>query len=381
MVERAYFERHALAEAMAGDLLRPALYGTVSPGLFLSAPRRTGKSTFLRRDLTPALQKRDVCVLYVDLWSNAEVSPSILIANAIGQALASAQGVLAKAVKASGISKVRIQGVEFSIDKVGVSPGATIGDALAELHRATGQKIAFIIDEAQHVVKMDPEMRVMKALKAARDEINQSEDILFLVMSGSDRDKLLRLVHGNGAPFLGAQIQSLPPLSDEYVKYAASRIARAYPSLKIDNQALLDIFKRYDHRPEFFEEDTARALSPLLGALEDFMPRLMLLAKQREETRDNDFVDMFNSLSPLQRAVIAELARPREGAPRLFTKEALARYALAAKKKISPGQARDAVERLRDRDPPILWKSDRGDYAFEDTGFQRWYESYKDLLK
>lgn len=373
MPERTYFDRPALAEAMAEDLLRPALYGAISPGLFLSAPRRTGKSTFLRRDLSPALARRGVHVLYVDLWANAEVSPSSLISSAIGQALVKAQGALTKAAKAVGITKVQIRGVEFDLDKVGQVAGATITDALSELYHATGKRLVFIIDEAQHVVRQDSSMSVMRALKAARDALNSQEDILFLVMSGSDRDKLLRLVHGNNAPFMGAKIQSLPSLGDDYVSYAARRIARVYPSLLIDNQELLSIFQRYDHRPEFFEEDTAKALSPLAGEPSGFMPRLEALARRREEERDRDFADTLASLSPLQRAVIVEMAREREGPPRLFAKDALARYALASKKKVSPGQARAAIEHLRDRSPPILWKSDNGDYAFEDTGFQRWY--------
>lgn len=65
----------------------------------------------------------------------------------------------------------------------------------------------------------------------------------------------------------------------------------------------------------------------------------------------------------------------RQVTPRLFTKDALARYSQATKKRIQAGQARSAIEQLRDRDPPLIWKSDRGDYAFEDTGFLRWFQA------
>lgn len=372
MPDRAYFDRPELAEAIASDLVRPALYGSASPGLFLSAPRRTGKSTFLRRDLKPALERRGLQVLYVDLWADASQPPAELIASTVAQALAAAQGKVLKVALAAGMSKVSIKGVEFSLDKVGKAPGATIGDALAELHRITGARLAFIIDEAQHVVRVDPTMAVMRALKAARDALNSEEDTLFLVMSGSDRDKLLRLVNGNGAPFLGARIQRLPVLAADYVAYAAGRLVRAYPELDVDNARLAKVFTRYDARPEFFEEDTALALSPLAGPVSEFMVRLEALAARREAERDGDFADTFNALSPLQKAVLAELSSG-EGPPKLFAKAALARYAKAARKKISPGQARAAIEQLRERDPPILWRSDRGDYAFEDTGFQRWY--------
>ncbi|MFT3719050.1 hypothetical protein [Pseudorhodoferax sp.] len=53
----------------------------------------------------------------------------------------------------------------------------------------------------------------MAALKSARDQMNQSGQVNpMLVMSGSGRDKLLRLVVSAGAPFYGSQIQALPPL-------------------------------------------------------------------------------------------------------------------------------------------------------------------------
>lgn len=235
------------------------------------------------------------------------------------------------------MSKVSIKGVEFSPDKVGKAPGATIGDALADLHRITGARLAFIIDEVQHVVRVDPWMAVMRALKAARDALNSEEETLFLAMSGSDRDKLLRLVNGNGAPFLGARIQRLPVLAADYVAYATGRLVRAYPELEVGNARLAKVFARYDARPEFFEEDTTLALSPLSGPVSEFMVRLEALAARREAERDGDFADTFNALSSLQKAVLAELPFG-EGPPKLFAKAALARYAKAARKKISLGR-------------------------------------------
>lgn len=43
-----------------------------SSGLFLSAPRRTGKTTFILEDLIPDLLSRGFEVIYVDLWSNVD---------------------------------------------------------------------------------------------------------------------------------------------------------------------------------------------------------------------------------------------------------------------------------------------------------------------
>lgn len=70
-----------------------------------------------------------------------------------------------------------------------------------------------------------------------------------------------------------------------------------------------------------------------------------------------------------------EMTRPSDDALRLFTREALGRYSQATDKKIQAGQARSAVGQLRDRDPPVVWQSDRGDYTFEYPAFMRWMEA------
>lgn len=375
MNERPYFARAKLAQDIAKQMLRPSLLGGAQPGLFLAAPRRTGKSTFLRRDLVPALESMGALVLYVDLWTDQDSPPADLIAGAIARSLAEHQGVVARVAKSMGLEKVKIRGLEFSIDKVGKAAGATLAEALRELHEVAGKSIVLIIDEAQHVVRVDQKMAVMAALKAARDALNSQHDNLYLVMSGSDRDKLLRLVHGNGAPFYGADINPLPTLGKDYVAYAAGELARVYPALVIQNDRLAEIFDKYDHRPEFFEEDIARALSPMAGPLEGFMDRLAHLADQRQLNRDEEYASTFDDLTSIQKAIISELAQDSRDAPRLFTNNALARYSFATKKKIRAGQARSAIEQMRDRDPPLVWKSGHGDYAFEDTGFLRWFRA------
>lgn len=53
------FRRTALALEMAQQLLQPSFLDTsLRSGLFLSGPRRVGKTTFLATDLIPALAER-----------------------------------------------------------------------------------------------------------------------------------------------------------------------------------------------------------------------------------------------------------------------------------------------------------------------------------
>ncbi len=69
-----------MAARLADLLVADPIFGAKS-GLFLAAPRRTGKSTFLRRDLVPLLQQRGKTVQYVDLWADRAADPARINAN------------------------------------------------------------------------------------------------------------------------------------------------------------------------------------------------------------------------------------------------------------------------------------------------------------
>ena len=103
-----YFPRRTLAQEMCDALQGSQLFNDAPNGLFLAAPRRTGKSTFLQADLKPELERRGIAVVYVDLWAAPQRDPGELIAEAIGQALRAHLGPVAKAAKASGLESVSI---------------------------------------------------------------------------------------------------------------------------------------------------------------------------------------------------------------------------------------------------------------------------------
>ena len=69
------FHRPGLAESYCDSLGGQGLSDSRS-GLFLAAPRRTGKSTFLREDLLPAMKKRGWTTIYVDLWADKSKDPA-----------------------------------------------------------------------------------------------------------------------------------------------------------------------------------------------------------------------------------------------------------------------------------------------------------------
>ncbi|MBL8434202.1 MAG: ATP-binding protein [Zoogloea sp.] len=369
------FPRAALANELVAALQGKALLGDAHNGLFLAAPRRTGKSTFLQGDLRPALQAMGVVVVYVDLWADIRRDPGGLIAEAIARALAPQLGLVARTARKAGLEKVKVGGLEVDTSKIGKVDGLTLTDALRLLHEHAGQPVALIIDEAQHALTSEAGEAAMTALKSARDQLNQPGVVnLMLVMSGSDRDKLLRLVNTAGAPFYGSQIQRMPPLGPDFIAHIAALIEAQRPELKpVDQALLLQAFEVFGHRPQFFMAALGQILSPL-AALSGRFEAALLGAAQHQQAQDEAQMDAdYLGLKPTEQAV---LWRMLEQGPRFrpYDAEALRFYRDKTAHPVNAPQAQRALEALRQRMPALVWKSARGEYALEDAAMHRWFE-------
>ncbi|MGE4241594.1 AAA family ATPase [Ramlibacter sp.] len=371
------FPRTALAEQLVQALQGRAFLGDVHNGLFLAAPRRTGKSTFLRSDLQPTLESAGVTVVYVDLWADPRRDPGALIAEAIGGSLDLHLGAVARAARRTGLKSVKLAGtVEIDTSRIGHVDGLTLVDALRALHERAGKPVALIVDEAQHALTSEAGEAAMTALKSARDQLNKPGQInLMLVMSGSDRDKLLRLVVSASAPFYGSQIQPLPPLDADFIAHVADLVEAQRPDLRpVDRPALNSAFAVFNHRPQFFMAGLGAVLSPLAALTGRFEPALLEAAQDRLREDESQMESEFLGLKPTEQAV---LWRMLEQGPRFrpYDSEALRFYRDKTGHPVNATQAQRALESLRQRMPALVWKSARGEYSVEDAAMYRWYEA------
>jgi len=369
-----YYPRTSLAADLANAMQGKAAFSDAPNGLFLAAPRRTGKSTFLQADLMPELARRQVVVVYVDLWADQMRDPGSLIAEAVGRALVKHLGVVAKTAKASGLESITVGGIKIDTSKIGRVDGTTLADALRALVEATKNPVALIIDEAQHALTSEAGETAMAALKSARDQLNRPDQVkLMLVMPGSDRDKLLRLVNTNAAPFYGSQIQRMPELGPDFIAHIAQLIAQQRPDLSdIHTTKLQEAFALFGQRPQFFMEALGQVLSPLAthtGRFEDAMRAKALQQQQNDEAQmESDYT----ALKPLEQAV---LWRMLELGTRFrpYDADALQFYNDKTGDKITVAKAQKALESLRTHQPSLVWKSARSEYAVEDAAMLRWY--------
>ncbi|MNG92047.1 hypothetical protein D3C79_509660 [compost metagenome] len=376
---RPLLRRDQLAKALGRDLAGESLVD-YSSGMFLAAPRRTGKSTFLNNDFIPECVQRGWLPVYVDLWSDRDAAPAELISGAIGAALGSFEGALAKAAKKAGIDKINLlRTLSWDFTRPQLPEGTTLAQALAVLHQVSGQMVVLIIDEAQHALNSEDGLNAMFALKAARDHLNRGDrpDGLRLVFTGSSRDKLANLVLKSKQPFFGASITPFPLLGREYVEFITdlwNRRLAASNQFKVED--LVYAFELVGRRPEMLNKLLAE-VSVGLGEAGNLGELLRTGALNHQAGVWSDYESAWNDLSALQQAVLEVMAERTLGRQPFspFTEQTLgdvSRKLEQARAEInaSTTSVQKALDALRDKE--LVWKANRGEYALEDASMAEW---------
>ena len=229
------YRRPELARGIARQLLRPGVLDEgLRSGLFLSGLRRTGKTTFLRNDLIPALEEGGALVIYVDLWSDTHENPAALVRQAVRRTLAELQKpgsrLLGRLARVSGMEAGAFGfRFGFDLDSVGTDGGPTLARALADLVDQAHTDVVLIIDEVQHAISTEEGNRTLLALKAARDAINPRPGTaghFIFIGTGSHRALVNELTARRNQAFAGATSVPYPVLGRDYVAHLLARLSK-----------------------------------------------------------------------------------------------------------------------------------------------------------
>lgn len=371
------FQRPELANRLAKQILVIGVGSAASSGVFLAAPRRTGKSTFVREDLRPALEAAGALVVYADLWANPTADPGNVIVNAIRATLASNDGVVLRLAKSAGLDKVKVGSVSFDLDRVGLGKDVSLTEALVALSDETKKIIVLVIDEAQHAITTEAGVSALFALKAARDELNSSQHHgLRVVCTGSNRDKLAMLRNSKDQAFFGAPLVNFPMLGKDYIEWFCKEVDLPF---QLDPKQVLPLFVEAGYRPEVIGAAADRFRFDFEIDVETGADKFAEEVRRLTDEMNQVQLGVIHSLTPIQSSVLRVMAAARENyAP--FEAATLEKYRKAmtqaglpvddAKADV-PG-VQQALIALQEK--KLVWKAARGVYAIEE-------QSIFDLLK
>lgn len=323
-------------------------------GLFLVGKRRTGKTTFLRNDLTPELKSRGAVVVFVDLWSDTQASPAGLLHGAVRQAIADLTNPLRR----------RNQ------DPHAVEGSATLAEEFTLLVDQSRADVVLIVDEVIQAVQSDGGQHMLLAIKAARDAVNTRSGTpghFLVVGSHSEQTLLSGLTTSQDQAFAGATVLPFPLLERDYIRHVLARLSAEGLAALPTEEGAWGAFQTLQCRPEEF----LRALrqlheQPQIGLDPDQQLQSIVNA-QRGAVADADLVKI-EQIGDLAIAVFDWIAA-NAGAPReLFSTEALRAVRLSARREVSAQELQTVVHELLSTN--LIRRLGHGDYIIDDSVMQ-----------
>ncbi|MBV4548160.1 MULTISPECIES: AAA family ATPase [Pseudomonas] len=373
------FQRPELAESMANQLLNPGVLDEgLRSGLFLSGLRRTGKTTFLRNDLIPALEEAGALVIYVDLWSDTLANPAKLVHNAIRETLKDLQTPGSSALETfKRVSNVEIGAAGFKfgfkLDSIGNADGPTLAQALTEVVDQAKTDLVLIIDEVQHAISSDDGNQLLLALKAARDAINprpKTPGYFLFIGTGSHRAQVSELTAKRNHAFSGATSAAYPLLQGDYVEFLLDRLAMTVKKEKLPSlEAAIEAFNTLGNRPE----EMLKALRQLLqqeGEPDVFLPVIASTLRSAAASIELEKVEQLGSLA---QAVFNKIASTEGDARGIFSTDAAAEYSRSVGREVRVEEIQPVVIALVAEN--IIMRRGHGIYAITDQFVQEiWLE-------
>ena len=348
------------------------LVGGPGQALTLFAPRRTGKTEFLLKDLAPLAEARGHRVVYASFWQ-APLSPLAVLLHALETSLR--RGALRDRLRSSALAlvpKLKLSapatGMEATLDLTALQgrPPADLllhmDDLLDRLSRRRKETI-LLLDEVQELARSRDNTPLVAALRTSLDTRGGR---LRTVFTGSSREGLAAMFSARQAPFFHfATPIELPPLAEPFVDHILETF-RKVSRRTLSREDALAAFERLHANPHFFRvlieqllHDPGLAVEPALAAVRE---RIAL---------DLGYPETWLALTAIQRATARALAA---GADRPFGQPFRRRVgAEIGEAALSAGRIQAALRRL---DRAGLADTHTGRWALVDPEFAAWIREH-----
>lgn len=354
MIDSWHYSRLTLAKQILG-LFESGL----STALVFFAPRRMGKTEFLRKDIIPLSENNGWKTFYFS-FLGTEISPKLEFIKALEDfaqktgVFAKTRNLLKKASKVSG----EIVGIkaEFELQKT----QDNLKKVMTQL--ATHKKVLLLLDEVQILAQKESNANFVAALRTSLDI---AKDTIKVIFTGSSREGLRRMFSESKAPFFHFG-QNLP--FPEFDRGFTDHLCRAFQNVtqrKLDSDMLWSAFVKMQKIPLFARTLVERlALNPELTVPE---ARDQLLSEVFDERA---FQEIWNNCSALEQLLLRSVAC---GNVALFSTKTQSQFAKKLGIENLPISSIQSAVRTLLRKGVIGRFSDKTGYFIEDPTFKGWF--------
>lgn len=349
-----YFPRHGLVEEVF-----QILTSGLKQGVTLFAPRRQGKTSFVRHELMPAAHELGWQTLYVDLWRRRG-EPELALVEGLESFLEKRQSGWRRRMRFKELRAKASAGaaeLESTLEPIRFAPDPVLENRLDTALCALSEKgvTLLVLDEAQALAGVKREDFVA----ALRTVIQKLRGRLLVFYTGSSRDGLNSMFRQQKAPlFASAMPVQLPELGDDFIEDRLVFLSKRTKAA-VDKSSLTRAFEHLGRTPEFMNEVILHLLIAGNGDVEGAM------SKWLQSHQEAGAAVLLEELRPLELALMRLLAQP--GHSSLYSAESVEALGaqMDAEEKITTTKIQTALKRLMRLDL-VAPTGRHGEYEIED---------------
>jgi uncharacterized protein len=267
-----HFNRPKLAQHFAKRLMqheRIAMFG----------PRQTGKTTLLREEVLPALEKAGLLPIYIECWAD-KANPLLSINYALKKALDAltlSPGKRGARLAKTPVRKIGALGLSIEVGEVAErqipdNPYLAFDALLTSLLEAADKHLVLVFDEFQAIAQAKDSDAIAAALRAA---LTQASSKVGVVFSGSSQHLLLEMFSRAQTPLYNfANTEPYSLLREDFIGHVAKKYVDA--TQRDFNQAIaLRVLESVGHQPAPFLNAVGNAMSRPGWTVEDGLKAML----------------------------------------------------------------------------------------------------------
>lgn len=349
-----HFPRTTLAKHVLG-----MFDNGLASSLTFFAPRRMGKTEFLRKDITPIAEHKGWRVFYFSFLDAGAHSEAQFI-QAL-DAFSKEIGIVSKAsgwFKKIGTVSTEAAGVKAEVTFTHGQNTASILSSVAAL-AAQGKPTLLLLDEIQALAGT----RHKTMIASLRTALDTHKDQVKVIFTGSSREGLRKMFSVSSAPFFHyGQNLPFPELTREFTDHLAD-VFHTTTQRHLDKESLWCAFVDMQRSPQMARSLVERlALQPALD---------IHFAKQQlmnDITGHRDFLGLWQGLKLLEQLLLKAIAMQEQELYSAAFRQELADSIGVESVPVSSVQS--ALRSLANKQ--IVFKPDNGVYEIEDALFKEW---------
>ena len=326
----------------------------------LFAPRKSGKTQFILRDVSPMAKDADILPIYVDFWID-KINPEQAFINSVITALKDNEDLIQKLKHKFSIKKLAVgaAGIKFEIES-NETQKPTLIEVFNKLN-TLNIPILLLLDEIQHLATKNEFEPFTAALRSFI--VNRGDNRVKGIFTGSSQLALRKMFDDSGAAFFGsAQKIDFEALGEDFVRFELDTFKAVTNGITLDEQRALDILEKQRCKPARFVELLKRMA---LNQCYDLNEAVQQFDEPWTPNEIAVFKDKRNNIKSLGVALIQLICtKPSFG---IYTEESFNQLKKLTKDEVNKNNVKTAIDKLKTHE--IIYSSKRGHYEILDVDF------------